>query len=301
MDETDLRLIQLLVHDPRAPYRELADRLQLTVQAVHRRIQLLMESGVVLGFSATLSARYLEAVPVTVYGRSPRPREEIIAALDKSELAAGVLFGSGGTVFISGVLRKVSELDRFVDLVREGAGVTDPVVGLETVPSQGKEATASTDPLSSLDRRIVASLARDGRKPAAEVAKELGVTAATVSRRLDRLIDIGAIEFVTMLHPGFSGDVVAIVHLDLREGADRPALIARLRSKLGPAAEYYRTFSNLPNYLTVVAWTRSLRELELLTDAVGGEADVRKVVPDIIFTGWYHPTWRDLMVMDAPG
>jgi len=301
MDETDLRLIQLLVHDPRASYRELADRLQLTVQAVHRRIQLLLESKVLVGFTATLSARYLEAVPVTLYGRSSKTREEVIAALDRSEMASGVLFGSGGVVVISGLLRRASELEAFVDLVREGAGVADPLVGLESEPSRGRTATAATEPLTSLDRRIVAALAGDARRPAAEVAKELGVTAATVSRRLDRLIAIGAVEFVTMLHPGFSGDVVAIVHLYLNEGADRQALIARLRAKLGPAAEYYRTFSNLPAYITLVAWTRSLRELEVLTDEVARDPDVRRVVPDIIFTGWYHPTWRDRLVAEGVG
>jgi DNA-binding Lrp family transcriptional regulator len=160
----------------------------------------------------------------------------------------------------------------------------------------GVGSTISADPLSPLDKRIIASLAVDSRKASTDVAKELGVTAATIGRRLERLQEMGALEFVTMLHPGFSGDIVAVVQADLEEGADRGNVIARLRSQLGATADYYHTFVNVPERVSFVAWTKTLRDLEVALDQVLQTEGVRQAVPDIIFTGWYHPTWRDKLV-----
>ncbi|MBI0582940.1 MAG: winged helix-turn-helix transcriptional regulator [Methanomassiliicoccus sp.] len=299
MDEQDLMLIQMLVRDPRATYRELADGMGMSVQAVHRRLQNLQEAGIILGFTTTISVSYLEAIPITIYGRAPgRTKRDVIAAFDRNERISGVLFGSGGVMVISALLRKITELDPLIAAVKAGTGMVQLWVGIESVRASGtRPSTAGTEPLSPLDMRIVASLARDARKASTDVAKELGVTAATVNRRLERLEAIGALEHVTMLHPGFSGDVVSIFQIDLEEGADRAEVIARLRLKLGPTAEYYRTFVNVPDRFSFVTWNSTLRELELTLDKVAEEKGIRTAVPDIMFTGWYHPTWRDRMVM----
>jgi DNA-binding Lrp family transcriptional regulator len=302
MDEQDLRLIQLLVHDPRATYRELADHMAMSVQAVHRRLQLLQGSKVLLGFTVTLSTPYLEAIPVTIHGRAPgRTKKEVVAALEKNEDVSGVLFGSGGVLVISALLRKVAELDRLVESIRSGTGMVQPWVGIEMVPPSGsRPGTTASKPLTPLDMRIVAFLARDARKASTDVAKALGVTAATVNRRLERMNEIGALEFVTLLHPGFSGDVITIFQVDLKEGTDRRRLIARLRHRLGPTAEYFREFGNAPDRISFVAWNKTLRELEITLEQVVQEEGVRQAVPDIIYTGWYHPTWRDRLVMGLP-
>jgi DNA-binding Lrp family transcriptional regulator len=266
----------------------------MSVQAVHRRLQLLQASGVILGFTTTIAIPYLEAIPVTVYGRAPgRTKREIAAAFDGNEMISGVLFGSGGVLLISALLRKVTELDALLAAVRAATDMAQPWVGIESIrPAGRRPATAATEPLSPLDMRIVASLARDARKASTDVAKELGITAATVNRRLERLEEIGALEHVTMLHPGFSGDVVTIFQVDIEEGADRGEVIARLRTKLGPTAEYFRSFVNAPDHLSFVSW-----ELEVTFDQVVEEEGIRMAVPDIMFTGWYHPTWRDRLVM----
>ena len=52
MDEMDI-LIKELAVDPRLPYRDLADRLSLSVNGVHKRIQQLISKGVIVGFRAT--------------------------------------------------------------------------------------------------------------------------------------------------------------------------------------------------------------------------------------------------------
>jgi Lrp/AsnC family leucine-responsive transcriptional regulator len=303
MDEIDLHLIQLLVWDPRATYRELADALGLTVQATHRRMASLIEAQVILGFATSISAAFLEASSVVIWGRSAGlDREGAAKAFSGDARISAVLLGSGGMTYVYALLRRISDLDDLVGAVQKGAAISEARIGLELMKPLGtRPSTMAEAPLTDLDLRIVAAMARDARRPLAEIAKEIGVTAATVNRRLGRLLEMGALEFTTLLHPGFSGDIVAILQVDLRPGSDRQTLIGRLRAELGPAVEYYRTFSNLQDYLTCVAWTKTLKELEELTKTVAKDAAVQKVTPDIMFTGWYHPTWRDGIPFTAAG
>jgi DNA-binding Lrp family transcriptional regulator len=55
MDEVDIRLCGLLMVNSRTPYRELAEALGLSLQAVHRRIQVMQEVGVIVGFPGGLA------------------------------------------------------------------------------------------------------------------------------------------------------------------------------------------------------------------------------------------------------
>lgn len=48
-------------------------------------------------------------------------------------------------------------------------------------------------PLDPIDRRVLALLAADGRAPAAEVGRAVGLSAAAAKRRIDRLVEDGYI------------------------------------------------------------------------------------------------------------
>jgi Lrp/AsnC family transcriptional regulator for asnA, asnC and gidA len=73
LDDTDWRLIELLRADGRAPFRELADRLGLTENAVRTRVRALESSGcmkvVAVADAAASGFELLLAVGVEVDGR----------------------------------------------------------------------------------------------------------------------------------------------------------------------------------------------------------------------------------------
>lgn len=47
--------------------------------------------------------------------------------------------------------------------------------------------------MDDLDRRLLSALREDGRAPVAALARQLGVTRATVTSRLDRLVESGTV------------------------------------------------------------------------------------------------------------
>jgi DNA-binding Lrp family transcriptional regulator len=52
LDKTDVILCQLLLANSRLSYRELAEKLDLSVTAIHNRIQSLVEMGIIRKFTA---------------------------------------------------------------------------------------------------------------------------------------------------------------------------------------------------------------------------------------------------------
>ena len=64
MDRTDVSLCLFLMTNSRAPYHELAARLGLSINAVHKRIGALVNQGVIKAFSAHPSLASLGAVAV---------------------------------------------------------------------------------------------------------------------------------------------------------------------------------------------------------------------------------------------
>ena len=70
MDKTDMSLIMLLSANSRLSYAELAEKLNLSVNAIHKRIQSLIETGVIRTFTAKVSLLSANAIVVFISGTS---------------------------------------------------------------------------------------------------------------------------------------------------------------------------------------------------------------------------------------
>ena len=70
MDKTDMSLIMLLSANSKLSYAELAEKLNLSVNAIHKRIQLLIETGVIRKFTTKVSLFNVNAIVVFVSGTS---------------------------------------------------------------------------------------------------------------------------------------------------------------------------------------------------------------------------------------
>ncbi|MGQ9690635.1 MAG: Lrp/AsnC family transcriptional regulator [Thermoproteota archaeon] len=131
MDKTDMILCQLLLSNSRLSYRELANRLNLSVTAVHSRVQSLVEQGVIRRFSARVSVRALKAVVAIVFGLS----EAVLVQVLHEELAKnGSVYwlgiGGGGFLYVGAYLRSILEMEPLLNYVRKAVGLLEPTVGI---------------------------------------------------------------------------------------------------------------------------------------------------------------------------
>src|SRR5699024_2584200 len=84
--------------------------------------------------------------------------------------------------------------------------------------------------LSDLDRRLISELRRDGRAPISALAERLGVSRATVTKRIDKLTAEGVIVgfSVRVRDPGETGEVRGLSLIELH-GRATSHVIAELR------------------------------------------------------------------------
>lgn len=306
MDEVDRKLMSLLDMNPRTPYRKLADELRISVPAVYRRIQNLMKNGVIRGFSAQVSIRHLKAVPVTIFGKSNSCCvDPIVAKLGAHELTSSVLVAGGNYLYVVGLLRSISELEKYADFVSKTADISDATVGIYSMDAGlahdfidgGRKGEEGQEPLSPLDLRIISSLRLDCRRPVADIASELGVSAKTVSRRLQSMIEDGRLDFVVPMDPTVSGDIVSIVHIFLNKDVNKNEVGRELLKKYSPRVWYLRSFSNLPDFLICIIWTNRMNELKEVTSEITRKDEIKSVVPNIWYADYIFDTWRDKMLL----
>ncbi|MFE0776725.1 Lrp/AsnC family transcriptional regulator [Streptomyces sp. NPDC058861] len=116
--------------------------------------------------------------------------------------------------------------------------------------------------VTDLDRRIVAELAGDARRSAAELARQCGASETTVRRRLDVLAASGAFHHHCLPAPRFSGRPVwALVTADVPplEVPETVAALGRLRQT--------RLVTSVtgPHNLALAMWLRTVDELHEVT------------------------------------
>ncbi len=297
MDEVDIRLSKMLSENSRQPYRELAKKLDISLQAVHRRIQNLQHKEIIRGFCLAFSPNYIGYHPVSIFGKSEsKVPSETIEKLGKDERVSNVYVAGGGMLYVVGALRDLSDIDDFTDFARRTANIGEPQVGIiNTGPPGPAGKTLKDHPLSPLDARILASLSDDTRKPASDIAEELGVTSKTVNKRLRRLMDSGQLLFTIEWFPRNPGNLVSIIHLDLKKGANKHEVGQDLMKRFDPWLVRYYVFLNLPDFMVFFAISPNPDDLAKLHNDIAKHPSVEAVTPHILYTAEVFDTWMNAL------
>lgn len=301
MDETDFRILNVLIQDSRTPYSALARRLRLSVPAVHKRVASLQETGVITKFTASLSVAFLRAVTVYVSGVSQIfPVQRAVENLREDDRPSIVITGSGNSIYVRAFLRTIHELEPFVAFVRRAAGIVSPVIAIEGLSLYGTSpplrAASEAAELEPMDARILRSLHDDARKPLANVCQELGLSPKTVRNRLRRLVEGGVAEFSLAIQLGEQAGVNSFLTIQLRPDADAPAFRGRLLRDLGVRSLWSMSASNVPDALTVQSWSPTSIAHEELVARVNAYEGVERVGVHVLSHYDFLETWRDVLL-----
>ncbi len=298
MDRTDIALCKLLLANSRVPIRELADQLDLSIAAVHGRIQGLRDLGIIKAFTARIALMTLGATLAFVWGTSTAAsNDDVLARLKTNDHVYWVAFGGAGVVYVGTYLKTATELDALVSFVTKQAEMPAPNVGVLPMGAGLPQEPV----LDRLDCRILCALHRDARKSVAEVAEEIGISAKTVGRHLGRMVREGSADLSMEWYPDVGNDVITMWHMDLRPTADREKALALLANRYEPNLLFTMLFSNLPRSLTMATWTGSMKELRDLQSRIGKEDPFARTVPNVLYTGYMLDTWRDELLKKWAG
>jgi len=303
MDEVDLRICQLLFANSRIPQRDLAHELGIGVAGVHRRIQSLVEQGVVKGFTANLSRSYLRAVSAQVDGVCGcQSVAETLDKLRKNGSVESVLTSAANLTSVTLVLRGIEDLGPTVEQVRDILRMPQPKVTISTMiyvgtKPLGKDFTGDRE-LSRIDYRIMNSLHHNSRKPIIDMADEVGITPKTARNRLELMEKEGSIEYGFDWDPARTAGASFILRIDLRPGVDRSEFINLVNKRFG--ARFILTFvhSNEPDYFCGYCWAPTVAQHNELIGALKADDRVRDVRSGIVQEEWSLETWRDRLLKE---
>lgn len=296
MDDIDLRIIQELVSNSRVTYRELADKLGVSANSAHKRVQNMLEQGIIQQFTLRPTPATVPQVWVRVCGISATTlMDETVKQLGKNPNTSMVAVSSNNSFHVVGALRDVSELNRYVNFVIRTGEISNPTVRLLNLPRlQGGAKVLLTE----MDYKIIASLQENCRKQIVDIAKELDISAKTVRRRLERMEAGELICYETRFDHGLLGGIFTLLDLYLLPGVDTKEAVPLIRNKYSKNLMELRTFSTLPNDITIDVWTKTTTELKALQDSLQNEGHFEKIVPILVYKVYRFDTWLDQYIRE---
>ncbi|MEM0448446.1 MAG: AsnC family transcriptional regulator [Methanomassiliicoccales archaeon] len=278
MDEIDVAICRAFMQNSRLSFSKLGEELDMSAQAIHRRVQALMASGIIQGTVTRLTPKAMGSSWLLIKGWSKLPiMDEMAAKLARSEHLALIQVASGNMMYVHGMVGNSIEMSNFVSFVIQEAQMHDVEVGIVPTPPNIEK-----KPLSPLDLRIVNCLRKDARRSISEIASEVDVTPKTVKRRLDYLVLEGLVNFSILWRPDLLGDTMTYIHLLLRSDVDRERAMVLLVRKYSRGIIRSYAFSNAPDRILLLYWTNNVREMAETCRELEREGLFVSVVPHIL-------------------
>lgn len=294
MDFMDKSILEDLIANCRITYQTLAQKNNVSSNAIKRRISRLIESGVIEGFAVRLSWAMLDAETVL----SHLYFDESVNALDFVDkvgaypLVHMVGSDSHGCLNIAACYRDASELAKLGEFLRSIKGV-ERVEMHPLIEETGKKVE-----FANLEIRVIAALVEDPRMSISEIAEKTGLTARRVRKILQNLIDNGGVRFTTIINWN-AGDQTRVsfrVKWD-EKFFERDQIIEKVREKYPD--EFVAVYtSSMENLMWIEFMIEHVRDAEGIADWLTSNASVIVMSTIIPYPRKWYPGIRELNLQE---
>ncbi|NVM37353.1 MAG: winged helix-turn-helix transcriptional regulator [Candidatus Lokiarchaeota archaeon] len=290
MDEIDLLILRKLLNNSRLTYRELAEMSNMSVSAIHKRIKKLEDDEIITAYVAQPSIVALKCLFVLIFGTSDaKSMDAVSRELGQHESIRFVGITGGKFLYITAYLRDISQLQDYSTYVSRTAHISDPTIGIINVPY-----ITTPEPLSSIDFKILKTLNRDARKSITDIADDVGLSAKTVRKRLDRMSENKLASFSIQWMP-HKTSFVMVFHLILKEGTDMNSSLKHINEKYSQNIAYCLNYSNIPNLITLHTWAKSTQDAQRIQEELHTEG-FKDVIPHIFIDAKWYDCWVDQLL-----
>jgi DNA-binding Lrp family transcriptional regulator len=245
-DPLDLKLLQALQLDGRAPFNRIATVLRVSDQTVARRFRRLRTTVQLRVLGVTDDSRLGRSTWLLRLRCSPDAAEQLAGALARRPDTAYVRVVSGGTEVMCAMKPRTRQArdELLLDRLQRTPRVTSvsahcllhhfyggPLGWLSKINALSPDEQAALSPppiepattpvvLDDADEVLLAVLGRDGRAPLTELQASTGLSEAAVKRRLDRLRSTGVLYLdVQFDQEPLGNEVVAVIWLTVAPAA----------------------------------------------------------------------------------
>ena len=291
MDEIDLIILKKLFENSRLTYRELAEMTNMSVSAVHKRINKLLDGEIIEAFIARPSAIALKYLIVSIFGISnAKSMDTVSKELGQHENIFHIAIGSGKFLYITGLLRDISSMRDYSAYVSKTAQISEPTIGIVNLPY-----ITTPEPLTTIDYKILKSLNRDARKPITDIADDVGLSAKTVRKRLNRMVENNLVEFSIEWSEKAENNLTTGFHIYLKEGTNIDSTIQYLYEKYSENIIACLSYSNIPNFIIMYTWTKNTQESQEIQKKLQTEG-FKDIIPYLALSGNSYDCWVDQLL-----
>ncbi len=300
MDETDLHITGIMHGNSRISIRELGDILDLSVNSVHKRLNALVDDGVIETFVFGPTEISIPNVSILIIGNSScKSMDDCVSKLGKNKNVLKVIVGLDNKLFISCIIPDITHLRELSDYVITEGELENYKVGIFDIPPccKGDEkAEPKKHKLTKLDYRIIHSFSKNSRRPISEVSEELDVSPKTVKRRLANLeknrLTCSGIHW----QPTMTNDIITYLSVTLNPDVDLKELFALLRNNYCPNFITFYSFGNLPDFVLILFWTKTMRQMNDIQQALRKEGSFKSIRSNMQYRAYHFDTWIDDLI-----
>ena len=194
MDSIDKQILLALDENCRLSYQSLGERIGLTATAVKKRMEKLVETGVIEEFSVILKPAMMDSdyLVALVFTNGSEDEEEFMDLIGSNPMiiqVGQVVTAVGRLYFLHCEYEGAEGLQSLASFIRTLDSVID--TELHTTLTQRGE----TLEIKKLHLRVLKYLLKDARMQVSQLSQLTGLTARRVSRAIQEMLDSNAIWF----------------------------------------------------------------------------------------------------------
>ncbi|MFX0145849.1 MAG: winged helix-turn-helix transcriptional regulator [Candidatus Hodarchaeota archaeon] len=195
MDDKDLEILKLLLFDGRMPYELIAKKVKLTPYLVKKRINNLVELGVIMKFTTNLNfLMFQKSVCYTLADvREGTDQQELIERMGKLKEVTGGAISLQNKMQIIHTYTDDYDFKKNLEKLMKFEEIENIENFILLIPPS---LTFKTKRMNITDWKIVNVLKDNCRKTDVEIANELGISSKTVKRRLSYMRENNIIIFM---------------------------------------------------------------------------------------------------------
>jgi DNA-binding Lrp family transcriptional regulator len=189
IDTLDKAILNELGMNCRTSYQSLAEKHGVSATAIKKRVEKLIEAGILTGFIVELNLAMIdgEFFLALIDTNSSAKEEEFIELLGSNEMISEVGALAGGSYIAFGSYIGATGLSEIGHFLRKLDSVSNVEIHTLLFP-RGKKYK-----LKRLHLRVLKHLINDPRMAVKRIAKETGLAARTVSRAIDEILESEAV------------------------------------------------------------------------------------------------------------
>ncbi len=273
MDGLDRQILLDLSDNCRVTYQGMAQKHNVSANAIKKRVMKLLSLGVIEGFFVELTYAMIDAEPcMAIVTTDGTEDESFIETIGNNPLAGPIGKLTGSMYNIIGVYQGSSSLAELGSSIRN----IPCVINVELHPLilfKGNKIDFSVT-----EKKVLQYLVSDPRMAISEVAKKSGLTSRTVRNTINELISGSGVHFGIHMNPSAGTGITVMIRIHWEEKAINVGEVLTYLSKTFPEEFFVPLLSATNPLVFAIFLTSDLRRIQEINQILRQKTEFTTII-----------------------